>query len=278
MEGGEQITAISAPQGDAGRRRGLSLRHRTACSWSFASDRLCGLGGAASKKRGLRRPPGPPPGWPGVCGPRGGVSKSPRFQRRRGAAGKPGGPSLRPAQPVAGPSPPAASASRPAPLRKSAGLAAPRATAWVARGVWPPWRGEQITAISATQGGCGQVGRPQPPACTACSWAFTSGRLYVPARTASKRRGLDRPRGHRLGGPRGVWPRGHTPPGHTPPGRRVPPRCRMRTGSRSGFSGRQGRRTGSCSLCHTKKRAALGLPAGGRLWGYPPADGFGATR
>ena len=195
MEGGEQITAISAPQGDAGRRRGLSLRHRTACSWSFAPGRPCGPGGAASKKRGLRRPPGPPPGWPGVCGPRGGVSKSPRFRPLRGAAGKSGGPSLRPAQPVAGPSPPAASTSRPAPLRKGAGLAAPRATAWVARG---------------------------------------------------------------------VWPRGHTPPGHTPPGRRVPPRCRMRTGSRSGFSGRQGRRTGSCSLCHTKKRAALGVRAGGR--------------
>ncbi len=138
MEGGEQITAISATQGGCGQAGRPQPPACTACSWSFASDRLCGLEGAASKKRGLSRPPGPPPGWPGVCGPRGGVSKSPRSRPLRGAAGKSGGPSLRPAQPVAGPSPPAASTSRPAPLRKGAGLTAPGATAWVVLGAYGP--------------------------------------------------------------------------------------------------------------------------------------------
>ena len=108
------------------------------------------------------------------------------------------------AQPVAVLSPQAAPAASAAPLRKSAGLAAPGATAWVVLGAYGP-----------------EVTRPQVKRPQAAASHLAVG--CVPAVALA-------------------------------------------------FSGRQGRRTGSCSLCHTKKRAALGLPAGGRLWGHPPVD------
>ncbi len=71
------VCARAAPQGEAtkssrfrplrgtaAQRAGPSLRHRTACSCAFTSGRPCGLGRAASKKRGLSRPRGHRRGGP----------------------------------------------------------------------------------------------------------------------------------------------------------------------------------------------------------------------
>ena len=187
------------------------------------------------------------------------MSKSPRFRPRKGAAGRREGPSLRHR--------PACSwhfaLGRTCGLRcaasKKRGLYRPRGHRRVGPGCVAPRRRAPlgrclpraaVCARAAPQGEATKSSRFRPLRGTtaqragsslrhrtACSCAFTSGRLCGPGRVASKKRGLSRPRGHRRGGPvpaaRGVSsrirPRGHRPGGSSSPGttarapRRTPP-------------------------------------------------------
>ena len=116
MEGVSKSPRFQPRRGTAAQPRGPSLRHRTACSWAFALRRLCGLGGAASKKRGLDRPRSHRRGGLGCVAPRrraplgrclpraavcaraapqGEATKSSRFRPLRGTTAQRAGSSLR---------------------------------------------------------------------------------------------------------------------------------------------------------------------------------------